>query len=35
MLWLEFDAPPLDPEDAYFVRVLTNAPTDADRRADP
>jgi len=25
-LWLEFDSPPLDPGDAYFVRVLANAP---------
>ena len=26
LLWLEFDAPPADPGDAYFVRVLANAP---------
>jgi len=26
MLWFEFDAPPNDPEDAYFVRVLAKAP---------
>ena len=26
MLWLEFDAPPDDPDDAYFVRVLACAP---------
>jgi hypothetical protein len=25
-MWLEFDSPPLDPDDAYFVRVLANAP---------
>lgn len=25
-LWLEFESPLLDPDDAYFVRVLTNAP---------
>jgi len=25
MLWLEFDAPPADPQDAYFVRVLACA----------
>ncbi len=25
-LWLEFELPPLDPDDAYFVRVLANAP---------
>lgn len=26
MLWLEFDALPADPQDAYFVRVLASAP---------
>ncbi|RZU40812.1 hypothetical protein [Edaphobacter modestus] len=26
MLWFEFDQPPLDPEDAYFVRVLARGP---------
>ena len=26
MLWLEFEAPPDDPDDAYFVRVLACAP---------
>ena len=26
MLWLEFDQPVADPQDAYFVRVLVNAP---------
>jgi hypothetical protein len=25
-LWLEFEAPPIDPEDAYFVRVLARVP---------
>ena len=25
MLWLEFDAPPADPQDTYFVRVLASA----------
>jgi hypothetical protein len=25
-LWLEFDSPPIDPDDAYFVRVLAIAP---------
>jgi hypothetical protein len=25
-LWLEFDAPPADPQDSYFVRVLAYAP---------
>ena len=25
-LWLEFEGPPLDRDDAYFVRVLANAP---------
>lgn len=25
-LWLEFESPPLDKDDAYFVRVLANAP---------
>ena len=26
MLWLQFDGPPADPEDAYFARVLRCAP---------
>ena len=26
MLWLEFDSPPLDPQDRYFARVLACAP---------
>jgi hypothetical protein len=26
MLWLEFEAPPADPGDAYFVRVVASAP---------
>ena len=26
MLWLEFDEPPRDPRDTYFVRVLAHAP---------
>jgi hypothetical protein len=26
MLWIEFAAAPVDPEDAYFVRVLANGP---------
>lgn len=25
-LWLEFESAPIDPQDAYFVRVLANAP---------
>ncbi|KQS34498.1 hypothetical protein [Pedobacter sp. Leaf194] len=25
-LWLEMDAPPIDPNDTYFARVLSNAP---------
>jgi hypothetical protein len=25
-LWLEFESPPIDPDDAYFVRILANAP---------
>jgi hypothetical protein len=25
MLWLEFDVPPADPQDSYFVRVLASA----------
>lgn len=25
-LWLEFESSPLDKDDAYFVRVLANAP---------
>jgi hypothetical protein len=25
-LWLEFESAPIDPDDAYFVRVLANAP---------
>jgi hypothetical protein len=26
MLWLEFAAPPVDPRDSYFVRILAHAP---------